>query len=454
MRSGIAPLLLCLLLTGGLYADRIERLPTPIPHALSPMLEDLSASVVYLLTPDDRAGAASPFIDDPWFRPYLQFPQLGLTSQKLRRSLGSGVVIDPKGLIATSAHFIGDRKTLQVQVPDREGLYDARVLGVDSSADLAVLRIILEDEPPLAAVEFAKPEALKAGDLLFAIGNPFGLEPVISMGVVSTTGLRPPGELRMLQSDLFVHGGNIGGLVVNAQGQMAGMPIRLRGSRPQESGGFFLPVDQVRDIAYRLERSGSVKEAWLGIAVADLSTEMKSYFGRDEGVLITAVKPNSPAYEAGLRRGDLVIMADDVIVDNLLSFERILSTLVANREIALLYLREKRIREATVRVGALEGLATRSARTLYHHGLILESLTREWQQRLALNEITRGAVISDVEPGSRADRSGFRAGDVVVSVDQKDVGSLAEFQSAIRARSPERFTVLRGGLILGLDLIR
>jgi serine protease Do len=452
MRLGRSLLSLVLIGSLSLWADRIEEVPTAIPHSLSPMVQTRAESVVYLMTSDDKAGAASPFIDDPWFRPYLQFPQLGLTSQKLRRSLGSGVMIDSKGLIVTSAHFVQDRKSVKVQVPNRHEIFDAQVLGVDTSADLALLRII--SDQPFEAVEFAEAEQLKAGDLLFAIGNPFGLEPVVSMGVVSTTGLRSAGAFRMLQSDLFLHGGNIGGVVINTRGEMAGMPVRLKGSRSHQShGGFFLPIDQVRDIAYRLERSGSVKEAWLGIAVADLSQEMKSYFGREEGVLVTAVEPSSPAEQAGLRRGDLIIMADDVIVDSLLSFERILSTLVADRDIALLFLREKRIREASLRVGRLEGLATRSARTLYHHGMVLESLTHEWQQRLALNDITRGAVVTSVEPGSRADRSGFNAGDVVVSADSLEVGSLAEFQALSKGRSLRRFTVLRGGLILGLDLI-
>ncbi|MGE4296288.1 MAG: trypsin-like peptidase domain-containing protein, partial [Campylobacterales bacterium] len=384
-------------------AGRIDQLSSVVPGSYAPMIDTAAKSVVYLMTPkDELAGVASPFVEDPWFRPYLQFPQLGLSSQKLRRSIGSGVVLTQDGLIVTSAQFVENRKSVKVVVPGHPEPYDARVLGSDLSADLAVLKIIAENLPK---PDFANRSNLQAGELLFAIGNPFGLEPVVSMGIVSTTGYRD--QERLLQSDLFIHGGNIGGAIINARGELAGIPVRLRGmSRRDTQGGFFLPIDRVQEIANRIQRSGSVKEAWLGIAVADLSQEMKSYFGREEGVLVTAVEPHSPADRAGIRKGDLIILADDIIVNSVISFERILSTLIADRDVVLLYLREKRIQEAAMRVGRLEGEATRSARSLYHHGLILETLTPVWQERLKLDEITLGVVITDVEQSSPAIKSG------------------------------------------------
>lgn len=436
----------------GAQAARIDQLSSVVPGSYAPLIDTAAKSVVYLMTPtDETAGVASPFIEDQWFRPYLQFPQLGLSSQKLRRSIGSGVVLTQNGLIVTSARFVEGRKSLKVVVPGHPEPYDARVLGSDLSADLAVLKIIAGQLPEPV---FADSSVLEAGELLFAIGNPFGLEPVVSMGVVSTTGRHREQE-RLLQSDLFIHGGNIGGAVINARGELAGIPVRLRGmTRRETQGGFFLPIDRVRDIAFRIERSGSVKEAWLGIAVADLSQEMKSYFGREEGVLVTAVEAHSPADRAGIRKGDLIILADDIIVNSVLSFERILSTLLADQDVVLLYLREKRIQEAAMRVGRLEGEATRSARTLYHHGLVLETLTPVWQERLKLDEITLGVVITDVEGDSPAQKSGFMPGDVVVQTEGMEITSLPSFQEALIKKQLNRFLVLRGGLIMSIELVQ
>jgi serine protease Do len=418
----------------------------------APMIERASKSVVYLMTAIDvPAGVASPLIDDPWFKPYLQYPQLGLSVQKLRRSLGSGVVVSNNGIIVTSAKFVQGRLTLKVVASDQPEPLDAIVLGTDQLADLAVLRVVADN---LVEPIFADAAQTRSGDVVFAIGNPFGLEPVVSMGVVSALGKQLSSD-RILQSDLYIHAGNVGGAVFNASGELLGIPSYLRGMNEREAqGGFFIPIDRAKAIAERIERSGAVKDAWLGIAVSDLSREMRSYFARDDGVLITAVEARSPAANAGLKKGDLLLLADSVTIGGVADFERILSTVVADRDMAFLFMRDKRLGEAILRVGRLEiSGRNAAARSLFYEGVTLEALTPIWRERLGLSETSYGLVATEVDPTSLAAKSGLETGDAILQIDGKDVESLAQFQEAIANEPPSNFTVVRGGLAISVSLV-
>ena len=442
--------ILTLVFAAYLYAARVEELTTMIPTSFAPLIDSASKSVVYIMTAEDtQAGVATPFAQDAWFRPYFLYPQLGLSSQKLRRSLGSGVIISSKGIIVTSARFIEDKKAVKVVVPNYPEPFDAKVLGADLSADIAILKIIAENLPQPAFANVAK---LESGTLLFAIGNPFGLEPVVSMGIVSTVVMQYDDD-RLLQSDLFIHGGNIGGAIIDTSGDIVGIPVRLRGMDGKENqGGYFLPIDRVVDIARRIERSGSVKEAWLGIAVADLTQEMRSYFGRDDGIVVTAVEPFSPAANAGVRKGDILLLADNIAVGSVLDFERILSTMIVDRDVVLLYMRDQHLGEVALRVGRLENSALSGARSLYHQGMVLETLTQIWKERLDMGDMNTGIVVVDVERNSVAEKSGFLAGDVIVQAEEVDQTSLNSFQSTLLSKQLRKFLVMRGGIIITLEL--
>lgn len=433
-----------------LFGAQIEQHSFVIAGSYAPLIEQASKSVVYIMSEsDNKAGVASPFIEDPWFKPYLKYPQLGLTSEKLRRSIGSGVIITNSGIVVTSARFVENRATVKVVVANHPEPFDAKVLGSDTSADIAVLKIIAENLPTLSYTD-----GLSSGDLIFAIGNPFGLEPIVSMGVVSNTGKHKQLD-RFVGSDLFIHGGNVGGAVVDGSGNLAGVAVRLKGMPSSEAqGGFFLPIDRVRSIAQRIEKSGSVKDAWIGIAVADLTQEMKSYFGRDEGVMVTAVEKNTPAESAGLKRGDLIILANDIIVNSVLSFDKIMTTLQPDRDTEFLLLRERRIRSATVRIGRLEGEGVKSSKTIYHYGMVLETLSSSDQERLGLEKMSRGVVVMSVDDGSVADRSGFVAGDLIFGLDDKEIDSIISFQEIVAARPHARYLVNRGSITIKLDLIQ
>ncbi|MDR2638495.1 MAG: PDZ domain-containing protein [Helicobacteraceae bacterium] len=440
----IAPLIICL------NAEEIDA-RAKLLDDFAPIAANAAKSVVYIMTAnDDQSGVATPFAEDPWFKPYFLYPQLGLSAQKLRRSLGSGVIVSSRGIIVTSARIAQNRNIVKVVIAGYQEPLDARVIGTDQSADLAVLRVIADN---LSDPVFADPLAARTGDLVFSIGNPFGIEPIVSMGVISASG-RQFDDDRLIRSDINIHGGAIGGAIVNARGELLGVPTYLRGMKERESqGGFFLPIDRVKAIAERIERSGNIKDAWLGIAVSDLTRDMKSYYGRDDGVLITAVEAHSPAANAGLKKGDLLLLADSVMIGSVADFERILSTVVADRDIIFLFLRDKRLNEAVLRVGRLEiGGRNTVLRTLYYEGATFEVLTPAWKERLGLSEAAFGVVAFEVDAASLAAKSGFEVGDIVVQIDGREIDALPQFQEAIASGAPKSFMVVRGAIALEIKL--
>ncbi|MDR1452153.1 MAG: PDZ domain-containing protein [Helicobacteraceae bacterium] len=441
-----APLVVCL------SAEDVD-LRGRLFDSFASMLERASKNAVYIMSAnDDQTGVGTPFADDPWFRPYFQYPQLELSAQKLRASLGSGAIISGDGLIVTSAKIARDRATLKVMIADRPEPLVAKVLGTDQSLDIAVLKVAVDNLPEPV---FADISSIRTGDLVFSIGNPFGIEPIVSMGVISALG-RQMEDDRLIQSDLRIHGGFIGGVIVNARGEIAGVPTYPFGAQSREPlGGFFLPIERVKAVAERIERSGNIKDAWLGVAVSDLTREMKSYFGRDDGVVITAVEAHSPAADVGLKKGDLLLLADNAMIANVADFERILSAVVADRDITFLFLRDRRLREAVLRVGRLEMTGRNTvSRTLYYEGATFETLTPLWRERLGMAETSLGVVTLDVDAVSLAAKSGFEAGDVIVQIDGREIDSLPQLQEAVAAGKPSSFMVMRGGVAVALTLER
>jgi serine protease Do len=398
---------------------------------------------------DTQSRIGTPFAEDSWFRPYFLYPQLGLTSQKLRRSLGSGTIVSDTGLIVTSARFIENRTAIKVVAPNYPEPLDAEILGEDHATGLAVLRVVAKH---LQEPKFGDPSRLEAGDLVFAIGNPLGLEPVVSMGVISNVGKQNDDE-KIVQSDLFIHGGNIGGAIINSAGEVLGVPVRLRGMSAREpQGGFFLPIDRVKSVAERIERYGNAREAWLGVAVADLTQEMKSYYSREEGVIVTAVEAYSPSEIAGIKRGDLLLLADSLIIASVADFERIVSAMPAGKEIVIMYIRDRRLGETAMRVGRMEGVERAASKSLYHYGMALETLTPTLKERLKIGEVSAGVVITNVDADSLAAQSGFMPADVIVQAEGIDIASLSQFQELLGKTRLAKFIVMRDGLSVELGL--
>lgn len=369
---------------------------------------------------------------------------------------GSGLVASADGLVLTNQHVVEKAEKVEVHVPGHKTPYPAEVLGTDLPTDVALLRI---DAPgPLPAAVFGRSDALRVGQWVLAIGNPYGLEGTVSLGIVSAKGrnLEIPELLNdFIQTDAMIDRGSSGGPLVDLEGRVVGL-----NSRGQGRGiGFTIPIETALGVMEQL-RHGGVARGWLGVSVQALDRELAAYLGMPDatGVIVNGVSEGSPAERAGFRPGDVVTHVEGVAVEaekeeDLGAFQRRIASFEPGRSLTLGLLREGRAREMRVELGEQPRVEPAEAETDvgFHVQEITEGLYRE--ARLASRE---GAYVSFVARGSPAAEAGLFAGDVVERVDERAVADLADFERAMAAvADADRFLLrARRGSDLMLLLVK
>ncbi|WP_119157307.1 S1C family serine protease [Caldimonas tepidiphila] len=261
-----------------------------------------------------KASARNPHSEDPWFRFFYgdqlpQQPQLGL---------GSGVIASPEGYLLTNNHVIEGADAIEVTLTDGRKVR-ARVVGADPDTDLAVLKVDLDKLP---AITFGDSDALQVGDIVLAIGNPFGVGQTVTSGIVSALGRNQLGINtfeNFIQTDAAINPGNSGGALVDASGNLLGINTAIYSRSGGSMGiGFAIPVSTARQVLEGLVQEGQVRRGWIGVEPRELTPEMVETFNLpvQEGVLITGVLQDGPAQQAGMRPGDVVTQVDDSRVGN------------------------------------------------------------------------------------------------------------------------------------------
>jgi serine protease DegQ len=286
----------------------------PLP-TLAPMLERTMAAVVNISTVTRIEVADHPLLRDPFFRHFFEAPR---KERRESNSLGSGVVVDAeRGIALTNHHVIAKADSIRVTLHDGRTL-EAELLGADPETDVAVLRLPIRGLPAgaLRAVPMADSDALRVGDFVVAIGNPFGLKQTVTSGIVSglgRSGLGIEGYESFIQTDASINPGNSGGPLVNLRGELVGINTAILAPGGGNIGiGFAIPSNMARAVMEQVLRHGKVRRGQFGIAVQELTPELAAALGVDgrSGALVTAVEPGSAAAESGLREGDLVVALD------------------------------------------------------------------------------------------------------------------------------------------------
>ena len=298
--------------------------PTPVgaehpmtgPVSYAAAVDKATPAVVNIYTTKIVQRKLHPLFDDPFFRQFFgknQVPQ-----KRMQSSLGSGVIIDPKGYVLTNNHVIANADEIVVALQDGRESF-AQVVGTDPETDLAVLKVELDNLP---VITLASSDAVSVGDVVLAIGNPFGVGQTVTMGIVSATGRNQLGLTTFedfLQTDAAINPGNSGGALINAYGNLIGINTAIFSKSGGSQGiGFAIPSELASKIMNDIIEHGSVIRGWLGIEVQQLTPELAGSFGLDKaiGVLIAGVHRNGPAYIAGLRPGDILLQVDDQPVVN------------------------------------------------------------------------------------------------------------------------------------------
>jgi len=345
---------------------------------------------------------------------------------------GSGLIVTADGAILTNEHVVDDAEKITVSVPGRKRKYSARLVGTDRQTDIALLRIDHGDDPPFAAARLS-PDPVRVGQWVLAIGNPYGLDGTVSLGIVSAKGrnLEIPNLLNdFIQTDALIDRGSSGGPLVDLDGRVVGI-----NSRGQGRGiGFTIPIDTARDVMAQLDHGG-IERGFLGVSLQPLDRDLAEHLGLGEttGVLISHVVPKSPADRAGLETGDVITRFEGQEVEaeedeDLGGFQRLVARAAPGTRVELGYMRDGAAAKTTVEISEQPKIEGEEVETPvgFHVKEITPNLARE--NRLST---TLGAFVTFVANGSPASEAGLRTGDVIVRIESADVTSLDEFRGAI-----------------------
>lgn len=375
-----------------------------------------------------------PFFNDPFFRRFFGAPEA--PAQRQERSLGSGVIIDNKGTILTNNHVVQNAQDIRISLSDKRDL-DAELIGTDPQSDLAVLRL---KKPPkdIHPLQFGDSSRLRLGDVVLAIGNPFGVGQTVTMGIVSATGRANMGIVDyedFIQTDAAINPGNSGGALVDLEGHLVGINTAILSRTGGYQGiGFAIPSNMARPVMQSLMAHGKVVRGWLGVTIQDVDTDLSAALGlsSSEGVLVGDVAQGSPAERAGVRRGDVILQLNDKPVDSSAKLRNLVAMLGPNATVKLQIVRDKKPMTVSVQLTPLpaELLAKRSQEDVPPKslsGLSLAPLNAATRRAFGIPPtLNVGVVVTKVAPGTPAHDAGLRPGDVVVEINRQPVGSVEQ----------------------------
>ncbi|MEW5737570.1 MAG: DegQ family serine endoprotease [Myxococcota bacterium] len=381
-----------------------------------------------------------PLQNDPFFRHFFGLPEGGGQPRERREhSLGSGVIVSDKGVVLTNNHVIENADQIRVGLSDgRE--FEATIVGRDPDSDLGVLQLKGEVKD-LRPLPFGDSSVLRLGDVVLAVGNPFGVGQTVTMGIVSAKGRASVGIVEyedFIQTDAAINPGNSGGALVNMRGELVGINTAILSRSGGYQGiGFAIPVNMARPIMEGILSRGRVLRGWLGVAIQEVTPQLKEAFALTEGtgILVSDVTADGPAAKAGLKRGDVILSLDGQKVESTARFRNAIAMAGPDKEVTLEVLRDGARRTVKVKLGAkpVGGQQARGdAPEGKLGGLSLSELTPALRRQHEIPDDIPGVLVADVEVGSAAARAGFRPGDVIMEVNRRVVKTVRDFNEAFQ----------------------
>jgi Do/DeqQ family serine protease len=393
----------------------------------------------------------NPFFNDPFFR---QFFGGGMPRDQVERSLGSGVIVDPDGLVVTNYHVIEDASEVKVALSDKRE-FAADIVLKDQRSDLAVLRIkgVHERFPVL---QFGNSDELQVGDVVLAIGDPFGVGQTVTHGIVSALARTEVGISDyqfFIQTDAAINPGNSGGALVDMSGRLVGINSAIYSRSGGSQGiGFAIPANMVRVVvASAKSGGGAVKRPWLGAKLQEVTPDIADSLGlkRPSGALVASIVAGSPAARAGIKTGDLIVTIDGVTIEDPNAFNYRFATKPLGGSAQIGLLRDGREMVVPVALQALpetprDEIEIRSRSPFL--GATVANLSPALADELRLDPQTEGVVVTNVADGSTAQSIGFQKGDVVVSVNNQKIAKSSDLDRITKAGGRQwRITIDRGG---------
>lgn len=434
----------------------VPQSPAEINLSFAPVVKKAAPAVVNVYASRTDVQPRNPLFDDPIFRHFFGGAPEERPGGPTAQSLGSGVLVDPSGLVVTNNHVIEGMTDVKVALSDRREL-PAEIVLRDQRIDLAVLR--LKGSGPFPYMEFDDSDALEVGDLVLAIGDPFGVGQTVTQGIVSALARTEEGISHygfFIQTDAAINPGNSGGALVDMNGRLVGINSAIVSQTGSSVGiGFAIPSDMVKMVV-ATAKSGAkvVQRPWLGAGLQGINKEIAETLGRDRaaGALVTEVTPQSPAEQAGLRHGDLIIAIDGQPVDDIESFSYRFATKPLGTSAAVSVIRDGKPLIVTVkRVTAPERPRDpiKIAGDSPFAGATVINISPAVAEEFSLDTTKEGVVVSEVEEDSRAGVLNLQKGDVVLFVNDTKIKTTRDLQRATNGQHDYwKISISRGNQVI------
>ena len=399
------------------------------------------------------------FFNDPFFQRFFgESSPFFRSQQRQRGALGSGVIVDPSGIIITNNHVIAEATEIRVSTADgRE--FPTEIVLSDPDTDLAVLRITETGGRTFPAIQFADSESLEVGDLVLAIGNPFGIGQTVTSGIVSAlarSGVGVSDFQFFIQTDAAINPGNSGGALVDMSGRLVGINTEIISRSGGSMGvGFAIPANMVRFVSDAAIANGAIIRPWVGITVQPVTTDIADSLGMDapQGALVTRVTESSPAQRIGIEVGDVILAFDSHPLESEAAFGYRLATKQIGETAHLTLLRDGEemaldLPLETEPAPPPDALVVIEGRTRFA-GATAATLSPGLIDEFNLPEDARGVLITRVEVGSLADSLGLRPGDVIINVNGEDLSDAATFRDIVlRGANRWNLILMRGNTVM------
>lgn len=414
-----------------------------VAAAVKPAIVNISTSRTVKV-----GGVSTPFSEDPFFRHFFG-DQFGRQQPRERRSaaLGSGVILSSDGFIITNYHVVKDADEIKVTIANK-GEFTGKVIGSDPKTEISVVKIDAKDLPTLP---WGDSDVLKVGEIVLAVGNPFGLNQTVTMGIVSATGRANVGIADyedFIQTDAAINPGNSGGALVNARGELVGINTAIFSTSGGYQGiGFAIPSNMVKSIMNSLVKNGKVIRGWLGVSIQKITPELAKQFELkgENGALVSDVVENGPAQKAGLRRGDVILEYDGKKIDEPYHLRMMVANTPPGEEHALTVLRDNETIKLKVTIGELPAEVQQAEMGEYQNvlrGISVQDMTPEISKKLNIPARVKGVVVSDIAEDSPA-TGVLMQGDVIQEVNKKRITGVKDYlEIASRIRKDDNVLLL------------
>ncbi|RJQ46175.1 MAG: DegQ family serine endoprotease [Nitrospiraceae bacterium] len=414
-----------------------------IAEAVKPAIVNISASRTEKIT----ESPMDPFFNDPFFRRFFgdRFRHPEAPRERKSFSLGSGVIVTSDGYILTNTHVVRDSDKIKVLLSDKRE-FTGKVVGNDPKTEISVIKIDAKD---LSTIPMGDSDKLKVGELVLAVGNPFGLNQTVTMGIVSAVGRANVGIAEyedFIQTDAAINPGNSGGALVNVRGELVGINTAIFSTTGGYQGiGFAIPSSMVKVIMTSLIEKGKVIRGWLGVSIQAITPELAQQFKlkKDVGTLVADVIEGSPAEKAGLMRGDVIIEFDGKEVNEPFQLRNMVANTPPGETREIKIIREGEMQTLHLTISELP-VETEKVSPEYQNaltGVTVQNLTPDIYKQLQLPDKLRGVVVANIESGSPAEAS-LLPGDVILEINRKAVANTDDYKNIVSEIKPEKDILL------------